>query len=1574
MKRQATYLSIASVVAAFLLALIMTTPTRAAAPIINNQTLSIAENSANGSSPTPSTVYAFDPQNRDLIYDIVGGDGDPAFDIASTTGTITVTNASLLDYEVKKTFQLIVRVTSQPKPQDQNQDPESAQATVTINVTDVSDQPPVMGDQSFSVAENSPGGTTVGTLVYSDGDTNDAHTFTITGGSGNGLFNIDSLGKITVAPSAQLDYEAVSSYDMTVEIKDKGGLTDTAQVTITITNLNETPVVTPATFTVPENAANGTVVGVVQASDPENSPLAFSLTGTTAFAINAGSGQLTVANSALLDYETNPTFTFSVQALDGGGKSGSANMTVNLTPVNDPPKSTGIPDQIVNEGSPPKVINLWQYFSDDEDADAALTFAVQANSNPGLVSTQIDNDAGTLTLTFAASGAGTASITVRAFDTQDAHTDDTFIVDINDAPTAPATQNVTVNEDALTSQINLYDVFDDAESADADLTYAIMSVSNPALFDPAPTIVKPNLILDYAADANGKSDVKVRATDGGGLWVETTFKVTVNAVNDTPTTTGIANVTVNEDAPNTVINLASSFADKEDTDNELEYSVTNNTNPSLFQSVTVDTAAMTLTLDYKANAFGTATLTVQAKDTGNATVQTSFLVTVNATNDAPILTNIELTTPEDVTLTFTANTFTSHFADADGDSLVKVRIDSLPSDGTLKLNNSPVASGAEIPVGELGNLTFVPAPNWNEGSTSFEWNASDGSNYAAASAQVKITVESQNDKPTASDFEKVGDEGVNILFSAADFIAAFNDVDGDPLQKIQITQLPEHGVLRLGNNDVALNQQINIGEVGQLRFVPDADWSGTTTLKWKGYDGQIYSDPATVKLIVNPKNDPPILDLNGSGVGTGFSATFVAGGPKVSITGPGLSITDIDDEMMESAKVIIVNIKNGTKEVLSADAAGTNIQVSYSAASGTLFLSGTDTIANYEKVLRTVKYGIEADVTNPDPTTRNIQFNVYDGEQNSEDAVATVTIVNPRIDIVITPAIQTVIKGTTAVFTVVIKNVGDVPLTNIQVTSAKVPDCNRTFPSLAAGASLPAYACIATNVGQRIDNKLVVKAVAAQTGTQVQADDEAVVRVLRDIIIDIAPDPTVGSTVIKGQNAVFNVTVVNPSEGTLKDVSVKAFVDYDLVQVSDAGAQPAANIPAPACDANIGNLNAGQEKVYSCTIPNVQASFAIEVVASGLIEGIGPTEDFNIAEIGVIDLTLEVFSDPFQVLAGQPTPVEFSLTLTNVSNVPLALNSLQSAAHGNLLNNNNGQVSANTCPGLNLAIPPGEVRSCSYDVVLLLQPPAFTNLITAVAADDEGHELTVKDEAIVSVADFTPLQVVLSANPPSLVAPGGEVNLTAKITNNMSTDLTLDALNDSIVGNVDGKGTCDLPRTIIGNGTYTCTYAATIANKRPGDIVTHTVTAIADSEQDSDSVAISITGRPATRMLLPAIANRPVPGEPNNGACSALPLQTNLTYYYLPDDANDWYRFTLESPAQVKAILRDFTAEGQFIIYSGNCASPTYIRHNGDTGVVPTRIVDLGLRPAGTYFIWIISDRRLSSTQPYQLRVETQSP
>ncbi|MBK6348129.1 MAG: hypothetical protein IPF68_19750 [Bacteroidales bacterium] len=51
---------------------------------------------------------------------------------------------------------------------------------------------------------------------------------------------------------------------------------------------------------------------------------------------------------------------------------------------------------------------------------------------------------------------------------------------------------------------------------------------------------------------------------------------------------------------------------------------------------------------------------------------------------------------------------------------------------------------------QLDNLTFTPSGNWY-GTTTFDYNATDGANWAAADAQVIITITSENDAPVAVD-------------------------------------------------------------------------------------------------------------------------------------------------------------------------------------------------------------------------------------------------------------------------------------------------------------------------------------------------------------------------------------------------------------------------------------------------------------------------------------------------------------------------------------------------------------------------------------------------------------------------------------------------------------------------------------------------------------------------------------------------------------------------------------------------------------------------------------------------------
>jgi hypothetical protein len=135
------------------------------------------------------------------------------------------------------------------------------------------------------------------------------------------------------APGA-LDHETLGSYALTVEVTDDGtpGLTDAAQVTVDVTDVNEAPVVNDQSFDVAENAAAATAVGTVAATDPDaGEVLSYAITaGNTggAFAIDAGTGAITVANLSALDPATTPVFSLTVEVTDSGGLSDDATITI----------------------------------------------------------------------------------------------------------------------------------------------------------------------------------------------------------------------------------------------------------------------------------------------------------------------------------------------------------------------------------------------------------------------------------------------------------------------------------------------------------------------------------------------------------------------------------------------------------------------------------------------------------------------------------------------------------------------------------------------------------------------------------------------------------------------------------------------------------------------------------------------------------------------------------------------------------------------------------------------------------------------------------------------------------------------------------------------------------------------------------------------------------------------------------------------------------------------------------------------------------------------------------------------
>lgn len=101
--------------------------------------------------------------------------------------------------------------------------------------------------------------------------------------------------------------------------------------------MNLAPEISNQSFTISENSANGTLVGTIQAADPEQGTLSFSITaGNTddVFSINTSSGELTVNNVTVLDFESNSTFTVTIEVSDGENTA-TAVVTITLIDINE---------------------------------------------------------------------------------------------------------------------------------------------------------------------------------------------------------------------------------------------------------------------------------------------------------------------------------------------------------------------------------------------------------------------------------------------------------------------------------------------------------------------------------------------------------------------------------------------------------------------------------------------------------------------------------------------------------------------------------------------------------------------------------------------------------------------------------------------------------------------------------------------------------------------------------------------------------------------------------------------------------------------------------------------------------------------------------------------------------------------------------------------------------------------------------------------------------------------------------------------------------------------------------------
>lgn len=202
---------------------------------LGNGPFTLAENPALNQSV--GFVHARDVDAGDtLSYSITGGTGSAHFAVNATTGEITVTNPSAINYEAATSYTLDLRV--------QDIGGLFHTRTVTINITDVNEAPVLNAAGPVSIAEDIALNTVIVDMDATDVDGGQTLTYSITAGNGLGIFTINSSnGQIRIANRDNLNYETGSVYNLTIRATDNGtgALFDSEVVTINITDVNEGP-------------------------------------------------------------------------------------------------------------------------------------------------------------------------------------------------------------------------------------------------------------------------------------------------------------------------------------------------------------------------------------------------------------------------------------------------------------------------------------------------------------------------------------------------------------------------------------------------------------------------------------------------------------------------------------------------------------------------------------------------------------------------------------------------------------------------------------------------------------------------------------------------------------------------------------------------------------------------------------------------------------------------------------------------------------------------------------------------------------------------------------------------------------------------------------------------------------------------------------------------------------------------------------------------------------------------------------------------------------------------------------
>ena len=409
---------------------------------------------------------------------------------------------------------------------------------------------------------------------------------------------------------------------------------------------------------------------------------------------------------------------------------------------------------------------------------------------------------------------------------------------------------------------------------------------------------------------------------------------------------------------------------------------------------------------------------------------------------------------------------------------------------------------------------------------------------------------------------------------------------------------------------------------------------------------------------------------------------------------------------------------------------------------------------------------------------------------------ADVTVLSPGIQIVKDTTTPQVVLGGTATFTITVTNTGTADLTNVNVVDAQAPLCDNVIGNLAAGAST-SYSCDLAGLLGDITNSATVFGTDSG-GTISSSTDVAPVDVISPEIL-ISKTPNNQSVIING-TANFNITVTNAGDVPLTGVAV-------------------ADALSPNCDNVIGDLAAGADTTYACTLSPVTGPFINSATVTGTHPVTGPIQSTDTADVSILTPGINISKTADDPVVTYGSDASFTIVVSNSGQTDL-VNVVVSDPLAPACDNTIG----------NLAVG----GSVTYSCVIPVLTADVTNVATANGEDTVGNPVTSTDSDDVSV--ITP--VIDIAKTPDLqqILAGADATFTITVTNQGDVPLSNVVVTDPLAPDCD-RTLADLAAGA--SDSYTCTLLAV-----PADF-TNTATVDATDPlggpvTDSDDAAVDI--------------------------------------------------------------------------------------------------------------------------------------